>query len=490
MDLKRARNVVRTQMGERLAAKASDAFCLAHSASAFAESAVPPARSAVLEFSPQTAVTQAVNKAVEMLRASSEWSSIRSALDGIELGQVTRGGTREVMESGRSEPDVLPVSASRLLRFVKVTSIRDNFFKITGNITDTIERGTRSFGLAASASAESAAAKSRSVVTEVCWLNRTVRSWADARVLAEVAADDSIERIDVPRRLQPELKVSGKTVGAPAFREKTSMTGKGIIVAVIDSEVALNHPALKGRVVHKANYTDELWGNPDAHGTAVAGIIGSSDATFAGMAPEATIYNYKVLASNEALTGDDFDAAIAIQQALEDGAHIANCSWGAGPATDGKSREAKACNAAWDLGLILVKSSGNRGPGLKTCTTPADADGVIVVGATGQDGAKVQGYSSRGTAAGKKRPHLIAPGGFEDTEGMTSCLVGGGFGDVGHGTSYAAPHVSGLAALLVQQDPARTPDNVRDLLISACKKLATGNANVQGKGLVSMLRLK
>jgi serine protease AprX len=73
---------------------------------------------------------------------------------------------------------------------------------------------------------------------------------------------------------------------------------------------------------------------------------------------------------------------------------------------------------------------------------------------------------------------------------MTSCLVGGGFGDVGHGTSYAAPHVSGLAALLVQQDPARTPDNVRDLLISACKKLATGNANVQGKGLVSMLRLK
>lgn len=489
MDLRRARNVVRSLMGKRVVDKATDAFCLAHGLAAFAESAVPQARSAVLEFSPQLAVTKAVNKAVEELRKSDAWASVRSALDAIDLGRVTRGGTREVMESGRSEPSVLPISASRLLRYVKSASIRDNFYKITGNITDAIERGARSLGMAAGAARESTPSSSRSVVTEVCWLNRTVRSWADARVLAEVAADDSIERIDVPRRLQPELKASGKTVGAAGFREATSMTGKGIIVAVIDSEVALNHPALKGRVVHKANFTDELWGNPDSHGTAVAGIIGSSDPVFTGMAPEATIYNYKVLASNESLTGDDFDAAIAIQQAVEDGAHIANCSWGAGPATDGKSREAKACNEAWDLGLILVKSAGNRGPGAKTCTTPADADGVIVVGATGQDGAKVQGYSSRGTAAGKSRPHLIAPGGFEVGAGLTSCLVGGGFGDVGFGTSYAAPHVSGLAALLVQQDPARTPDDVRDLLISACKKLTTGTVNVQGKGLVSLLRL-
>src|SRR5205085_11237236 len=110
-------------------------------------------------------------------------------------------------------------------------------------------------------------------------------------------------------------------------------------------------------VVHKQNYTRELWGNPGPHATAVAGIIASNDKKFTGMAPEATIYNYKILDATGRVNGDDFDAALAIQQALEDGAHIANCSWGAGPAGDGTSREAKACNEAWAAGLGIVKSA-------------------------------------------------------------------------------------------------------------------------------------
>ena len=46
-------------------------------------------------------------------------------------------------------------------------------------------------------------------------------------------------------------------------------------VAVIDSEAALTHPALRDRVIHRRNYTREPWGTPDSHGTAVAGIIGA-----------------------------------------------------------------------------------------------------------------------------------------------------------------------------------------------------------------------
>ena len=109
------------------------------------------------------------------------------------------------------------------------------------------------------------------------------------------------------------------------------------MVAVIDSEVAAGHPGFGHRVIHRANYTKEPWGSPDAHGTAVAGIIGSLGATLAGMAPEVTFLNYKVLATIESLNSDDFGGSLAIQQALEDGAHIANCSSGR-TARDGTSR--------------------------------------------------------------------------------------------------------------------------------------------------------
>ena len=489
--VKNARARLSNALGEKLASKATDAFCLVYgrpatalaAVEAVADRAVTP--SVVLEFTQRPDVSDAINKAVEKVRTSKAWTDVRNALKKLDVAAKTTGAVTEVMESGRSEPEPLPVSAARLLRHVKVVSLRDNFFKVAGPITDTIEK-SGSF----SPRAETAMrVSSRAPITQVCWLNRTVRSWSDPRNLAEVAADDSIERIDLPRRLAPEISTSGKTVGAPQFRKKFKRTGKGIIIAVIDGEVALTHPALKGRVVHKMNFTDEAWGHPHPHGTAVAGIIASKDSNFTGMAPEATIYSYKVLANNPSLTGTDFDGALAIQQALEDGAHIANCSWGVGPAGDGSSREARACNEAWNAGLVIVKSAGNNGPGPSTLTIPADADGVIVVGATDRSGKKVQKYSSRGPALAKQRPHMIAPGGILGGAGIRSCLVGGGFGDCGAGTSFAAPHVAGILTLLLERDPNLTPNELRDTLSNACALLKELDVNTQGRGLVSLIRV-
>jgi serine protease AprX len=490
--VKNARDRVSNALGEKLASKASDAFCLAFGQPSPAFAALEGAgetaiqSSVVLEFASQPKVSAAINAAVDEVRKSDAWKRFRIALQKTDLPAVTAGVVTEVMESGRSEPELLPVHAARLLRHVKVVSLRDNFFKVTGPITDTIEKTARGFSLPGVETLVSP--QGRSSITDVCWLNRTVRSWADPRTLAEVVADDSVERVDLPRRLEPEINVSGGTVGAPQFRQQFNNTGKGIIVAVIDGEVALAHPALKGRVVHKSNFTDEPWGHPHSHGTAVAGIVASNDTSFSGMAPDATIYSYKVLATNPVLTGTDFDGALGIQQALEDGAHVANCSWGAGPAGDGSSREARACDEAWAAGLIIVKSAGNRGPGGQTLTTPADADGVIAVGATDRAGNAVQGYSSRGPAGAKARPHLIAPGGIVNGVGVTSCLVGGGFGDCGAGTSFAAPHVSGILALLLERDPNLTPNELRDVLLNACDLLAGIDANTQGVGLVSLTR--
>jgi serine protease AprX len=137
-----------------------------------------------------------------------------------------------------------------------------------------------------------------------------------------------------------------------------------------------------------------------------------------------------------------------------------------------KSREVRAADAAWSLGLTIVKSAGNRGPGVSTLTTPADADGVVVVGATDREGKAVQDYSSRGPIpGGMERPHLVAPGGISGGRGIDSCLVGGGFGDCGAGTSFAAPHVTGLLALILEGEPDLTPNQQRKRLLSVCTPL-------------------
>jgi len=64
--------------------------------------------------------------------------------------------------------------------------------------------------------------------------------------------------------------------------------------------------------------------------------------------------------------------------------------------------------------------------------------------------------------------------------------VGGGFGEVGAGTSYAAPHLAGLVALLLERNPALTPDQVRNLLLKACTPLDGADVNTAGQGLLSL----
>lgn len=363
-------------------------------------------------------------------------------------------------------------------RWAAINRLRDLFQREAAGIRGDLEARTVS-----RAAREGMMPGAMRAAVQMAWLIRSIRAPLDPKVLADLAAAGEIHRIDLPRRLEREIDVSGPAVGAPSLRAALGATGKGVVVAVIDSEVLLTHRRLADRVTHKENYTLEAFGNPDDHGTAVAGIIASADEEFMGMAPEALVQNYKVLATDPGAGGDDFSGALAIQRALEDGARIANCSWGVGPASDGTSREARACDAAWDLGLALVKSAGNRGPGPGTMTTPADARGVIVVGGTSRDGTTLGDYSSRGPAANGRHPDLVAPGGTKE-DGIRSCRPNGKFGNAGFGTSYAAPHVSGLLAVLLESDPLLTPDELRARLIEKCRSLDGLSENEQGAGLL------
>jgi len=376
------------------------------------------------------------------------------------------------------------------LRGREVEELRNRFFSRISTMRADLERRiapvltASSLGMPAR---ESFALPPPTSPTEVCWLNGTMQVLGAPREVASCADDASVQRIGLPRFLEREMNVTMATIGVLAFRAANpAVDGMGIQVAVIDGECDVAHPALTGRIVHKNNFTKEPWGAPDPHGTTVAGIICSSAAGLMGVCPASTILNYKVFTTNAGLQGTDFMAAQAIQSALEDGARVANLSWGLGKGTDGTSREARAVNRAWRLGMVLVKSAGNRGPNAGSLTSPADAQDVIVVGATNRAGTAVEPYSARGPNGNHLGPDLLAPGGSIGSQ-LQGLLVKGATGSAGWGTSFATPHVSGLIALWLHQNPGLTPNEVRTLIAKNCTAIGTEPVAAQGLGLLKKL---
>ncbi len=473
--LKKAKRIVKDQYGEAFAKKSTDEFCM-HAASIF-----PKTTRRLVGFEDFIAPIAETPQQAIIMEFKEE--HLEKELYPKEKPAFAR--VNEFLENLSLDTERLAINLQQVWNQQRMKAFRERAIKSMHNLNAILEKNIeRSFAH------KTRSLQQESYLTKVCWLNQTVQTIADPGSLAEIAADPKITRLDVPRRLSKEIMDTGKVVFANQYRQKFSHSGKGIIVAVIDSEVAKNEDVFGNRVVHRSNYTQEPWNTPDSHGTGVAGIIGSGDNSYPGMAPDVTIYNYKVLATDQSFNATDFQGALAIQKALEDGAHLANCSWGAGPASNGKGREARACNAAWELGLTIIKSAGNKGPGARTLTTPADADGIIVVGATGKNGKKIENYSSRGPLpSGENRPHLVAPGGNMAGDGIFSCLTQGGFGDIGRGTSFAAPHVTGLLALILEAHPSLSPEEQRNFLIKLCTSLNGFSIDEQGAGIISLAGL-
>ncbi len=303
--------------------------------------------------------------------------------------------------------------------------------------------------------------------------------------IKKLAQREDVEYLEVDKPVKLELDQSAKVIGVVNARTKgLSGTGKGIIVAVLDGEVDSEHPDLKGRVVRKRNYTNEEWGKPHPHGTHVAGIIAGNGSQYKGMAPEVTIWSYKLFLTGSAESLEGSKSARALEDVIKDlkqGVKIANCSWGQSAKPDGKSLVTKTMERAVKLGLIAAKSAGNKGSNPGTITVPADANGdLIVVGASSHDGTKVMSFSSRGpTTDNRPKPDLLAPG-----EKIISAKVGGGYRKMS-GTSMATPHVSGCIALMLEQEPKLKPWQVKKILMESAKALdSEKDPNIAGKGLV------
>lgn len=259
-------------------------------------------------------------------------------------------------------------------------------------------------------------------------------------------------------------------------------SGAGVTVAVLDSWVDGAHKDFEGRVQGGADCVGGTCkdgpATPDKcdHGTHVAGTVASSSF---GVAPRAEILPVRVLTYDAATgncTGQPDDVAAGIRWAVAHGARVLNLSLG--PDVPGLSASTVIPGAVAEAaaqGVLVVFSAGN------ASLPVADAyDGnALIVAATGPSG-QLASYSQRDTGV-----DLAAPGGdprvkdhCTQDDCVTSLYPGNGYA-VAAGTSMAAPHVSGIAALLLGEDPTRTRDQVVQRLEGTARPLAGA-----GHGLV------
>ncbi|MFG1780535.1 S8 family serine peptidase [Micromonospora sp. NPDC049048] len=296
--------------------------------------------------------------------------------------------------------------------------------------------------------------------------------WLDGRVTAAMA--ETTAQINAPQAW------------------KAGLDGAGTTVAVLDSGYDANHPDLAGQVVGEKNFTDETGGAVDrnGHGTHVASTVAGTGAASGGaekgVAPGADLLIGKVL--NREGRGQESWIIAGMQWAVDNGADVVNMSLGGSIGTDCTDPlGVTAQQLTRQSHTLFVISAGNSGSAARTLGSPACADGALTVAAVDAAGATA-GFSSRGPVTGshKVKPEIAAPG--VDVLAAAMGSPGGNPYVRMSGTSMAAPHVAGVAALLSQRHPKWSAQQRKDVLVSSVQPGGQGSVYAQGAGVVDAYR--
>jgi subtilisin family serine protease len=227
-----------------------------------------------------------------------------------------------------------------------------------------------------------------------------------------------------------------------------------VVVAVLDTGVDLTHPDLRANLLVDEGY-DFINDTPspqddESHGTAVAGIIGAVGNNHEGVTGVA--WRVKLLpikALNSQGRGPDSAMVKAILYAADNGARIINIS---STGTRYSAALETAVQYAQDKGALIVAAAGNSGDGDNAINYPAAFDGVVAVAAI-DDKDQLASFSQRQSYVA-----LAAPG--VDVPSTAWAGAGRGLYASQSGTSIAAPHVSGAAAILWALRPDLQPDDI------------------------------
>jgi serine protease AprX len=341
--------------------------------------------------------------------------------------------------------------------------------------------------------------------------------------LAWLRAQSWVARVAPAQLLQPSLDLSTRLIraGRPV-EDLGGYDGSGVTVAVLDSGLDAGHPDFQGRIMANVQFVQGQWVptsvDMDGHGTHVAGIVGGSGASSGGV--------LRGVAPGAGLIGMDFGRAFTTTTALlafdwvlqhkdDYNIRVVTNSWGRAesPNTwDPGDPLVRASTRLVQEGIVVVFSAGNHGPGEATISLEGQNPNVITVGAV-DDAAVPASFSGRGpvrdpdgAAMDWVKPDLVAAGvGILSTRSAQATgpirqpnLVPSQLPGVGQaaseealrytelsGTSQAAPHVAGIAALMLQANPALTPADIHNLLREASIDLGPqGPDPITGFGLI------
>lgn len=246
-------------------------------------------------------------------------------------------------------------------------------------------------------------------------------------------------------------------------------TGSGVVVALIDTGVDHTHPDLAGRVLRGRNFTTDNSSDTmdrHGHGTHCAGIISASAGNGVGVvgtAPAAYILPVKVIGDNGLGKTDHIVAGI--RWAVDNGAKVLSLSFGSNESSSAINKELER---AWTRGVVVVAAAGNNNNSTKFY--PAAYERAIAVAASTRDDLKAS-FSNYGSWVDVSAPGVqvlsTKPGGLYRTMS---------------GTSMAAPHVAGLAAILFSQlGLSASPTTIRSRIEGTTVPMGTSGVAAYGR---------
>jgi serine protease AprX len=335
--------------------------------------------------------------------------------------------------------------------------------------------------------------------------NRTLQSTLEPEVRAETGVD----------RAWNDREIATHNLN-------TSVSGRGVTVAVLDTGLDGTHGDLAGRVVQNVKLADtqsasagfnypvnlENLSNTDqayGHGTFVAGVIAGngslSGGKYSGVAPGARVVGLSAGDLTLLYVLDGFDYLLSHADL---GARVVNCSFSANTVFDPNDPVNVATKMMADRGINVVFSAGNSGPGLHSLNPYAVAPWVVSVGATDTQG-RLASFSSRGDfASALFHPTLVAPGvSVVSLRGSGVTNVTGAEGATGadtqrlsaselpyyttaSGTSFSAPQVAGAIALMLEANPNLTPAQTKDILQRTATPLPPYYQHEVGVGMLNV----